>query len=228
MSFGKVFFPGGVQVRVIGMWISGLMLVAGVALAQPTPQKIAGEIVAVEGSTLRLSSAGQPVTVVLSDKARISARTPATLSNITSGSFVGTTAVPQADGTLLASEVHIFSESMRGTGEGHRPMTSPPGATMTNATVNAVTSEAARNTTTNATVSGVGAAPQGRTLKLAYNGGEKTVVVPADALVFGTDAGTRDMLVPGAHVVVYATPQTGGMLTADRVSVGRNGYVPQM
>ena len=214
---------------VIRIAMAGVLLVAGAVFAQTTPQKITGDVVALDGATLRLSSVGQTVDVVLGDKVRISARTPASLSSIEPGSFIGTTAVPQPDGTLLASEVHIFSESMRGTGEGHRPMPSPPGATMTNATVSSVTPQAAtRNTMTNATVSAVGATTQGRTLKLTYNGGEKTVVVPSDAVVFGTDVGSRDLLVPGAHVVVYATPQTGGALAAERVSVGKDGYVPTM
>jgi hypothetical protein len=37
---------------------------------------------------------------------------------IAQGSYVGTTAVPQPDGTLLAKEVHIFTEAQRGTGRG--------------------------------------------------------------------------------------------------------------
>ena len=51
--------------------------------------------------------------------------------------YLGTTATKQADGTFLASEVHVFSEDQRGTGEGHRPLGSAPqsGATMTNANV---------------------------------------------------------------------------------------------
>ena len=42
------------------------------------------------------------------------------------------------------------------------------------------------------------------------------------------DIGTPSMLVSGAHVVVYATTQTDGSLMTDRVSVGRNGYVPPL
>jgi hypothetical protein len=45
----------------------------------------------------------------------------ASLSDIKQGSFVGVTAMPQADGNQRALEVHIFPEAMRGTGEGHYP-----------------------------------------------------------------------------------------------------------
>jgi hypothetical protein len=41
--------------------------------------------------------------------------------DIKQGSFVGVTAMPRADGSDSAPEVHIFPEAMRGTGEGHYP-----------------------------------------------------------------------------------------------------------
>jgi hypothetical protein len=124
--------------------------------------------------------------------------------------------------------VHIFAEALRGTGEGHRPMDGAPGATMTNATVSGVAAAPPRNTMTNATVANVAASSQGRKMTLTYTGGEKIVIVPADALVFATEAGSRDLLVPGAHVVVYAASQSDGTLASERISVGKNGYVPQM
>ena len=43
----------------------------------------------------------------------------------------------QPDGSQKALEVHIFAESMRGTGEGHRPWDGAPNSTMTNGTVGA-------------------------------------------------------------------------------------------
>ena len=45
----------------------------------------------------------------------------ASMADIKPGMFVGSTAMPGADGNLTAVEVHIFPEAMRGTGEGHRP-----------------------------------------------------------------------------------------------------------
>ena len=43
-------------------------------------------------------------------------------SDILPGMYLGTTASKQPDGNFLASEVHVFSEDQRGTGEGHRPL----------------------------------------------------------------------------------------------------------
>src|SRR4051812_5264573 len=204
-------------------------LAASVALslhAQAPPRKLSGEIVASETGSVELATGGSRVRVAVPDNVRISVRAPADISAIKPGEFIGTTAAPRADGTLVASEVHIFPESMRGTGEGHRPMDAAN--TMTNATVSNVASAAPRNTMTNATVSNVAAGGGERTLMLTYKGGEKTVVVPPDVPVMTTEQGDRTLLVQGAKVVVYATPKPDGTLVAERVSVGQGGFAPQI
>ena len=73
--------------------------------------------------------------VVLADNALIVGIVKASLSDIKTGSFVGVTGMPQADGSQKAIEVHIFPEAMRGTGEGHYPWDLRPQSTMTNANV---------------------------------------------------------------------------------------------
>jgi hypothetical protein len=42
------------------------------------------------------------------------------------------------------------------------------------------------------------------------------------------EPGNPSLLVPGAHVVLTATRQADGTLTADRVTVGKDGLVPPM
>jgi hypothetical protein len=42
------------------------------------------------------------------------------------GAYTATTVVPPPDGSLRATEVQVFPESMRGSGEGHRPMDAAP------------------------------------------------------------------------------------------------------
>jgi len=192
-------------------------------------QTIRGDVVAIDGKTLRLKSAsGQETAIALPENPRVSLRVPATIDAIKPGAFVGTAATPGPNGTLVASEVHIFPEALRGTGEGHRPMPTLPGSTMTNATVSGVTSSAskARGTMTNATVENVGAAGKGRTLKLTYKGGEQTVFVPENVPVVLVEAGSRASLSPGEHVIVYAKRDASGGLAAQRISVGKNGSVP--
>jgi len=204
-----------------------LALVASVAVAQ-TPRKIAGDVVRFDAGVLEVKTTmGEATRIGLADNARISARAASDLAHLQQGGFIGTTAAPRADGTLVASEVHIFPEAMRGTGEGHRPMTGND--TMTNATVSKIaTAGSARSTMTNATVANVGDSHGERTLTLTYKGGEKVVVVPANVPIMTIEPGERSMLVPGAHVVVYATTDSSGGLVAERVSVGKNGYVPPL
>jgi hypothetical protein len=210
--------------------VASALAIAPNAYGQATSQRIRGDVVAVHGKDLDVrNGAGQTVTVRMADNLRVSARAAASLDSVAAGAFIGTTAIEQPDGTLKASEVHIFPESMRGTGEGHRPMDTEPGSTMTNATVTSVAAApkpAVRSTMTNATVSNVAAAGSARKLPLQYKGGEKTVVVGDGVPVVMVEAGDPSMLVPGTHVVVTAAKQLDGTLTTDRISVGKNGIVP--
>ena len=53
-------------------------------------------------------------------------------------------------------------------------------------------------------------------------------VVSLDAPVVMFAPGDQAMLVPGAHVIVQTQAATGGVLTAERVTVGKDGLVPPM
>ena len=212
--------------------IGSLLALAGPVCGQTALQRIRGDVDALRGRTLDVRTApGQTVAVRLTDDVRVSARSAAPPGAIAAGAFIGTTAIPQPDGTLSAVEVHVFPESMRGTGEGHRPMAIEPGSTMTNATVTSVTGTGQgvlRNTMTNATVTDVAPGGVGRRVTLKYNGGEKTVVIGGSVPVVMIEPGDVSMQVPGAHVVVTGSKQPDGTLTSDRVVVGKNGIVPPM
>jgi hypothetical protein len=202
--------------RMFGAPLAVTVLAAG-AIASPTvfaqaapPQRIDAVIVAVDGATLQLRprGGGDPVAVALDGATRITARSASSMDRIVQGVFLGTTAAPSADGTLTATEVHIFAESMRGTGEGHRPMAGPPGSTMTNATVSN-TKAAAQPGMTNATVAATSAAAQGLHMTLTYAGGEKVVAVPANTPVELIEPADRSALVPGASVAVRGARPDG-------------------
>jgi hypothetical protein len=208
-----------------------LLVLAALAFSAPAPaqapaQRITGVVVTLQGQVLTLRSTGGETTQLrLTDGMRITARLPATWSQIATGSYVGTTAVPQPDGTLLAKEVHVFTAAQRGTGEGHYPMATP-GDTMTNATVSKLAAAPARprDTMTNATVAAQGSTGGGHRLTLTYKGGEKIVMVPDGVPLVASEPGDRSLLVPGAHVVAYAQRDADGGLAAQRLSVGKNGF----
>jgi hypothetical protein len=221
-------------------------LLAGVVAAQQPPaapaapqRHVRGDIVSLEGDTLTIKSrSGADVKLKLADNARVATIGKADMSSIGDGTFVGTTAVQQPDGTLRAVEVHVFPDSMRGTGEGHRPWDLQPGSTMTNATVAKVdqgaSGGAARasgtgSSMTNATVAKVDESGGGaRKLSLKYKDGEKTVIVPAGTPVVKIQPGDKSKLVPGAHVFAIVTRQADGTMLAERLNVGEGGLVPPM
>jgi hypothetical protein len=189
-------------------------------------QRVSGEIVAVEGSTLSLRAGdGDVVRFQLPADVRVSVRGKASWSDIQPGKFIATTAVPQPDGTLRAKEVRIFAESMRGAGEGHYPM-STPGDTMTNATVSRVSP--ARDTMTNATVASAGTAQGAHHMTVTYPGGEKAVVIPDNVPIMTQELGNRAMLVPGTHALVAAQRAPDGGLAIERITIGKDGFVPPL
>lgn len=192
-------------------------------------RKISAEVMKLEGPKLTVRTvAGSVLDIELADHFRLTARSAADPAALKPGAFVGTTAVAQPDGTLLAREVHLFPESMRGNGEGHRPMDTEPGSTMTNATIAAVGEPDApsRGTINEASVAETATGAHQRRLTLRYQGGEKVVLVPDNVPIVMVEPADRSLLAPGAHVVVFATAKPDGSLVAERVTVGKNGFVP--
>src|SRR5262245_22711773 len=91
------------------------------AMAQQA-QRLAGEIQKIEGNVVYAKARdGSAVTVKLADNVIVTAVLKATVADIKPGLYIGSGAVPQADGSQKAVEVHIFAESQRGQGDGHRP-----------------------------------------------------------------------------------------------------------
>lgn len=186
---------------------------ASLGLAQSStsssaPVRLRGTVQSVTASTLTVKArSGETIELTLSDKLVVSEVYPITFSDIKAGSFIGTAAMPQADGTQRAIAVTVFPESARGLGEGHRPFDLQPESTMTNATVADVT-----------------AVPTGRTLQLKYKDGEKTIVVPLDSPVVTFRPGDRSLLVPGASVSLMAQA-IDGTPVALRINAGRSGFV---
>jgi hypothetical protein len=190
--------------------VFALPFAASSAFAQD--QRLQGSIVSVNGPALviKTDKAGE-VTVNLTDKASILAVEKVTMDGIKAGEFIGVGAIPQSDGSQRAVRINIFDEARRGTGEGFRPWSADPKGTMTNATVDT-------------TVGSI----DGQVLMLKYKGGEKKIVIPPDAIIQRNVAGSASDLKPGAVVQISAaTPKGDGIFETSRVSVGRDGYVPQ-
>ena len=169
--------------------------------------RVRGKIDSISATRLGVfDRGGELIELALSANLVVNEVYPIALSDIKAGSFIGAGAIPQADGEQRAIAVTVFPESMRGTGEGHRPFDFMPQGTMTNATV-----------------ADVVAAPDGRKIQVRYKDGEKTIVVPPGTPVVTFKPADRGLLVPGASVSLSAQ-SIDGQPTALRISVGRNGF----
>ena len=201
------------------MRIGHALGIAAFALALAPPAwaqdtvRVRGTIEHVDGNNLTVKSRdGADLKVALAPTALVVAIVKASLADIKQGSFVGVTGMPQADGSQRAIEVHIFPESMRGTGEGHYPWDLRPGSTMTNANVEQ-------------TVTGV----DGQVLSVKYKDGEKKLIVPPDATIVTYMPGDKSELKPGTKIfVAFAKKLPDGTLEAPRVNYGRDGLTPPM
>jgi len=179
------------------------------------PVTIRGKIAAVDGQNLKITTAAGDVLVRVPENTRVGGVTAAQLSDISAGSYVGTTATKQSDGNLKALEVHIFPEEGRGTGEGHRPWDLTPGSTMTNANVEKVEQVSVEKV-------------QGSLLTLKYKGGDAKVFIPPGTPIVKNVPADRSALKPGAGVYIPAVRGDDGTVTATRVAVGLNGIMPPM
>lgn len=180
-------------------------------LAQkPETVRLRGVIETVDGHTVTAKSdKDDALKLNFADKVTVVEVVKASLADIKPGDFIGSGAMPQPDGTQKAIEVHIFPESMRGTGEGFRPWTRP-GSTMTNGTVGA-------------TVTGV----NGQVITVTYKGGEQKIVVPPGTPIVRFAVGDMSDLKPGAAFSVFAAmKQPDGSYNASRINVGVDGVVP--
>jgi hypothetical protein len=197
--------------------MAGVALVAAFAVSsavaqQPQTQRLSGTIEKVTGSSLLVKAKdGAEQTVTLADKSLIVGVTKASFADIKEGSYIGSGAVPQADGTQKAVEVHIFAESQRGTGDGHRDgWPGAPNGTMTNG-------EAGNP------VTGV----DGLTLMVKYKGGEKKILVTPSTPIVQYQVSDASALKPGAAISINAaTKKPDGSFETNRINVGLNGVVP--
>ena len=192
-----------------------LVAVSSLALAQAPanpPVRIRGTVEKLDGNMLTVKARnGQSMTVKLADNYTVMGVAKASLADVGSGKFIGTTTVGERDGNLIAEEVHIFPENMRGTGEGHYDWDLRPNSKMTNANVANVTSMG-----------------KDRVMTVQYKGGEKKILVPESAVVVAFTPSDKSELKPGAQIFCVAQKQPDGTLTAPRVNVGLKGQIPPM
>jgi hypothetical protein len=169
-----------------------------------TIERIEGPVYVVknrDGAELKLTVTDNPLFVAIA---------PSAMADIKPGMFIGSAGMMQPDGTQKAIEVHIFPESMRGTGEGHYDWDLKPQSKMTNGNVEQSV-----------------AAVDGPVLSVKYKDGEKKLLVTPETVVVTYVPGNKDELKPGTKIFVAAAKkQPDGTLQTPRITYGRNGAGP--
>ncbi len=183
------------------------------AFAQTTAVvKARGTIEAITGDVLSVATRdGVKRDVHLRAMTRISLAMKASRDDLKPNAFIGVTAAPDANGGLKVLEIHIFPESLRGTGEGSRAYDLAPGSSMTNGALSPR----------------VGALDGGE-LTVNYAGGAKTVRLPPDAPIVAVGPGVRDDVKLGAGIVATGAQADDGGLNAAYIVVGKDGVMPPM
>jgi len=201
----------GMVQRALATVSFALICIATPASAADDTVRIRGTIESVEGPVYVVKNRdGAELKLTVTDNPLFVAISPSTMADIKPGMFVGSAGMMQADGTQKAIEVHIFPESMRGTGEGHYDWDLKPQSKMTNANVEQ-------------TVAGV----DGQILSVKYKDGEKKLLVTPETVVVTYVPGNRDDLKPGTKIFVAAAKkQPDGTLQTPRITYGRNGAGP--
>jgi hypothetical protein len=192
--------------------IAAAVLVAVAAFATGAAaqqaQRIRGEIQSVEGNTIAVKTPdGKTVTVKLDDKASVLHVAKASLDDIKPGMFVGTGALPDGN-AWKAAEVHIFPAGSR-QGEGHRPWSSDPAGTMTNAEVTAAVVDASNGK-----------------LTLTTNGQNYTINVPPEAPIVRFEEGSKDLVKKGAWVGISSGAEQNGVIATKAISVSDDRRYP--
>jgi hypothetical protein len=194
---------------------SGFALIIAVSTAaaqQPQFVRLRGAIESVDAQTLTVKGRdGTVMSMKLPEGIAVRGLEKKSVADVKQGGFVGITAMPQADGSQKAVEIHIFPEAMRGTGEGHRPWDLMPNSTMTNGSIDSAVT-----------------AVDGNELVLKYKDGEKKFIIPANVEVVMFVPGSVADLKPGEKVFVAAKKLPDGTLEPQFITVGHNGVNPPM
>jgi hypothetical protein len=184
---------------------------------RPQTTRIRATIEKVDGNVLMLKARnGDLLKVTMADNFRLAAMIKATLADLKPDTYIGITAMPQADGSQKAIAIHIFQPTQRGTGEGHRPWDLTPGSTMTNAAIDTTVASA-----------------DGQVLTVKYKQGDKIdtkkIIVTPQTVIVRYVPGDKNELKPGVHIIIgAATKNADGSFKAAALNYGRNGIVPPM
>jgi hypothetical protein len=179
-------------------------------VAQVQNVRVRGTIEKVDGDMLTVKSReGTDLKLKLKDNATVRGVIKASLADIKSGTGVGITSMPQADGSLKAVEIHIFPAGLN-FNSFHGNWDLVPNSQMTNGPVQT-------------SVAGV----DGQVLTVQYKAGDKTeekkITVTPQTIIVGYAPGTKADLKAGQKIFVANAPkQADGSIEVANISYGKD------
>jgi hypothetical protein len=188
------------------LFLGALMaLTAGSLLAQGNNAlNVVGVVDKVDATSISVKNdAGSVDTYKLAPNALFLMQADAKLSDIKANDFVASAGVRKDDGKLHSTELRIFSEKMRGLGEGQRPM-----------------NDARSQTMTNATVTGTVVTNGSNVMRVKFPGGESDLILDPGVPV------TRFTDTDASAVKAGAKIRVQGVRNADGVTVNRITVMP--
>ena len=191
------------------------LLLAAAPLTAPLPawaqipQRIRGTIASLSGDTLIVREAdGGDATLHLAANVPVREEIRATAAAITPGSTLAIVSRGPAD-KQEAIDIRVV----------------PAGSL---ARMGVFKWDLPQSTMTNGVVEGQSVAVSGGVLTVKAADSVVHMAIAPNASISVSGPGDASMLTPGAHVVVFATPGTGGVMTGQTVIVGKDGMTPPL
>jgi hypothetical protein len=177
----------------------------------PQPVRVRGTIQSFDGQKIAIATKSDGVVqLAVTEQTGINGLEAKRPADIGDNTFIGATAVKNAAGVWLATEIHIFPEAMRGAGEGHYAWDLP------------------ESSMTNGAVTGNTSGTLGPKLRVKYKEGETEIEITPRTSIVALTVGDRALLKPGATVFALAIPQPGGGASAVAIIAETKGVKPPM
>src|SRR5579872_7515416 len=104
------------MLKKLGLYFLSVALSLQAPALAATPQsastRLQGTLVSVSATSISVSTSHGGQTVALGPKLRVLDLSKSSLDKVQNNSFIGTTVVPQTDGTYKSTEVHIFADAL--------------------------------------------------------------------------------------------------------------------
>jgi hypothetical protein len=186
--------------------------------AVPPLSGVLGQVKSVAPNSIAIQTKSGLVSLEITQPLTTYRQVTSDLSHVTSSSYIGVASVEEPNGAELAKQIFIFPAELRGAAEGSVLLGATAGASthsrMTNGSVS-LASAMRRSRMTNGEAQVKGG---GTILRVQYQGGEQTIMVPRNVTVTKVAPG-EVTLAAGDAVYAVTARQANGTLVTNKIFV---------